>query len=64
MTKDSVDFSMIHQALQHSYQQLTMSADDISSSTLTELHQAQEDLKSAMALATNVDKRYWSYKER
>lgn len=61
MTKGQVDFSMIHQALQHSYQHLLMSSDGVSPSTLNELQQAQEDLQSAMSLATNVDKKYLPY---
>jgi len=61
MTKGQVDFSMIHQALQHSYQHLLMSGDGVSPSTLSDLEQAQEDLQAAMSLATNIDRKYLPY---
>ncbi|MFC3884118.1 DUF3921 family protein [Bacillus songklensis] len=61
MTKGQVDFSMIHHALQQSYQHLLMSADEVSAATLHELEQAREDLQSALSCATNIDKKYLTY---
>jgi hypothetical protein len=62
MTEGQVDFLLIHQALQHSYQHLLLSDDEISPSTLREFQQAQEDLKSALSFAAAIDKKYLSYR--